>query len=116
MALTQDSKEARMKALTRLALATREKVDAATYVLYVEDTAHFPSAVVVDACRRIETSSPWFPKLAELVEECRLVAKYQEDQREEVERKRLPPAPISDEKWKEIQKQFHEVLGRKVMP
>ena len=81
MALTADSKTQRINALTRLALATREKVESPTYVVYVEDTAHFSTAVVVQACKRLEHSSSWFPKVAELIEECRLVANREAERR-----------------------------------
>jgi len=81
MALTTDSKTQRVNALTRLALATREKVESATYVVYVEDTAHFSADVLAQACKRLEHSSPWFPKVAELIAECQLVANREAERR-----------------------------------
>lgn len=78
-----DNKEARLTALTKLALRTREKVEPATFVLYVEDTAKFSTAVVVEACDRWGRSQAWFPKAAELIEECRLVAQRHEERREQ---------------------------------
>lgn len=114
MALTQDSKEQRLKALTRLALATREKVDAATYVLYVEATAGFQSAVVVDACHRLETSVSWFPKLAELVDECRIVAKRRQEEQEEA-RRSLPQAPADAARLAKFLEELKAVARKKVM-
>lgn len=101
----------RMEALTRLALATREKVDRASYVLYLEDTARFSTAVIVDACRRLETSSPWFPKLAELIEECRIVAQQHAERAEAERRKRLPPPPPRPEFLADVMAKIR-ALGR----
>lgn len=81
MALTAESKTERVKALTRLALATREKVESSTYVVYVEDTAQFPTHVVVEACRRLEHAAAWFPKVAELIDECKVVATREAERR-----------------------------------
>lgn len=113
--LNRESRERRMAALTKLAIRTREKVERETFVVYVEDTAMFDTAIVELACHRIGTSQTWFPKVNELIEECKAVAKQRQEQRESEQRKQLPPAPISPEKWAEIQARFRDVLRRKAM-
>lgn len=113
--MTKEQREQRITALTRLALATREKLDPASYVLYVEDTARYSTAVVVEACRRLETSASWFPKLAELTAECRLVAERQQEAAEARQRKRLPPAPVPQEKLDHFLAQMRDVIQKKTM-
>lgn len=114
MPAVQD-KEARLTALTRLALATREKVETATYVLYLEDTATFSTAVVVEACKRMETRVSWFPKVAELIEECATVAKRHQERQEERARAALPPPPASPEKLAWFRRKMHELIDSKSM-
>ena len=115
MDLTKDSKAQRMMALTRLALATREKVDPAVYVLYVEDTASYATEVVVTACQRLERRVTWFPKVAELIDECRVVATRRHEEQEEAARQRLRPAPLPPERWAAFQAQFQAIIQQKVM-
>ncbi len=89
-----NDKEQRVKALTRLGVATREKLEPQTFAVYLDDTAWIETKAFVEACRRLETIAQWFPKVAELMEMCRLVAKeYQ--LRAEADRPRLsaPPEP-----------------------
>lgn len=63
----------RSAALESLAIATRETLTPEMTKLYIERTDYFQDAVFADACRRLEMSSRWFPKLAELVEQCRMI-------------------------------------------
>jgi hypothetical protein len=113
MALTDADKEKRIEAFTRLAMATREKIDRATYVLYLEDTADYSTAVVTMACRRLEHSSKWFPKVGELREECGKVATRMAEAAETKRRLALNPPPISEEKWAEIRAKLQEIIGRR---
>jgi len=115
MALTADDKAIRLESLTRLAIATREKIDRATYVLYLEDTADYSTAAMTMACRRLEHSSKWFPKVGELREECSVVATRMAEDAEAKHRKALMPPPISDEKWDEIRRRLQEIIGRRSM-
>ena len=87
-------KEARIQALERLSVATREKVEPQTYALYLEDTVLIPTRYFVEACGRLEKSSAWFPKLKELIDECSTVARWHQDQQA---LKRLPPADECDQ-------------------
>jgi len=113
--LTKESRTARTTALTRLAVATREKIDPAVYVLYVEDTSSYPTDVVVTACRRLETRVTWFPKVAELLDECRIVAARQQEDREAVARLKLRPPPLPADRWAVFQQQFQAIIQQKVM-
>lgn len=107
--------EARLQALTNLALRTKEKVQRAVYVLYLQDTARFPSAVVIEACERWGTSSKWWPSASELIEECVLVGRRHQERAEERARKRLPPAPVPQEKLDAFMAQFRAVIRKKAM-
>jgi endonuclease YncB( thermonuclease family) len=73
-------KDARLTALERLAVATREKVEPQTFALYLEDTALIPTDTLVAACRRLERSMTWFPKLKEILDGCALVVADQQAQ------------------------------------
>lgn len=88
-------KEARLKAMTRLALATREKVEPQTFAVYLDDVQRVETAVLIDACRRLEKSSEWFPKVKELLDMCNVVAKERQI-REEMNRPRLSAAQTPD--------------------
>ena len=113
--MTKDERETRLHALTRLALATREKVDRETYVLYLDDTSGFSTGVLVDACRRLETSAAWFPKVAELMEECRTVARQHMERAEERARKRLPPPAPRPEVTEEFLAKIRALARKKAM-
>ncbi len=115
MPLTAESKERRLKALTRLALATREKVESAVYVLYIEDTAGFSTEAVERACHRLELTTPWFPKVAELIEACRSEAE-REAERRATRFRQLPAGdPVSPEKLGEFLAQIKAVVRKKAM-
>jgi hypothetical protein len=113
--MADDAQKQKLTALTRLALATREKVDRETFVLYLEAVQAFSPALVTEACRRLEDAMKWFPKKAELLEECGRVAMRDRERREDRERKRLPPAPLSPERHAEIMARFRDVLRSKAM-
>ncbi len=111
------NQDRRVKALTRLALATREKVETATYVLYVEDTAGFPTDVLEKACRRLETGLAWFPKVSELIAECRIVARYEEEQRATARRGqlRIEGQPVAPEQLAQLKADVALLLHRRRM-
>ncbi len=97
-----DATERRLAALTSLALATREKADRATYVLYLDGLADFSTDVVVRACTRLAHSAEWFPKLSQVREECRVVARYEQEQREQAKRRQLDVPQVSEERVKQL--------------
>lgn len=112
MGLSETSREQRVTTLTRLALATREKVETAVYVVYVEDTAHISLPVFQMACRRLEHSSKWFPKVAELLEECGTVARHLQEQEDGRKRFMLSEPPVSPEKIRTFRQAVAERLQR----
>ena len=65
------STDPRATALLRLAVATREKLDAGVYDVYLSHLATFRPETVTAACRELERTAQWFPKVAELVKECK---------------------------------------------
>lgn len=87
--------EARLHALDRLALATRERADKETKAVYLDDSASVQTGVFVEACRRLERSSTWFPKMKELLDMCDVVAREHRI-REEANRPRLGEIPTPD--------------------
>jgi hypothetical protein len=109
------NEERRIKALTRLALATREKVEPATYVLYVEDTAGFSTDVLEKACRRLETALTWFPKVSELVSECRIVARYEAEQRAQQQRPQIQGKPVTPDQIAALRDRVAVEVQRKRM-
>ena len=115
--LTKENRTIRVQALTRLSVATREKMEPSAFVVYIEDTARFSTEVVVRACRRLESEAEWFPKVAELVTACQQTARYLSELQEQKQRARqLMPPPMAAEKWAEIQAQFKAVLRKRTMP
>lgn len=109
------NQERRIKALTRLAIATREKVEPATYVLYVEDTAGFTTDVLETACRRMETALTWFPKVSELMDECRVVARYEEEQRAMKAPRQIDGPPVSPEQIAQLRADVARLVERRRM-
>lgn len=113
--LTKDDKTRRIAALSRLAIATREKMEPAAFVVYIEDTQRFSTVVLERACRHLAATSSWFPKVAELMEACQVVSRQLSEDRDQVRRRALRPPPVSEEKWAEIQSQFRAVLKKHTM-
>lgn len=77
-------RERMVTALGRLAVATREKLDAGVYDVYLEVLAEYPTEVVECACKNLCRSAKWFPKLNEILDLCGDI----EDGLEAIERKR----------------------------
>jgi hypothetical protein len=100
--MTRDEAE-RRAALTRLAVATRERLPEsrterdAFFRVYLDDTERFPTSTFTLACRRLEMSLDWFPKKHELVEACAAVARHKAD--EQTPKLALPSGdkPVSEE-------------------
>lgn len=115
MALTDSAKAQRLESLTRLALATREKVTRDVYVLYLEDTADFSTDVVLSACRRLEHSASWFPKVAELRAECLAVARQKAEQLAQKRLNLLTEPQVSPEKLAKFKAAVQALINRKGM-
>lgn len=82
----------RLQSLIRLAWATRTKLEKEEFVVYLDDVTGIQTDVLVEACRRLEKSATWFPKVSELLETCNAVAREQRI-RYELSRPRLKPPP-----------------------
>jgi len=88
-----------------LAIAVRERLPehkddrAAFFKVFLDDHEKFDTRTFVEACRRLETKSDWFPKKAELFSECVSVARAKHEQMEAAHRARyLPPEPVDPDK------------------
>lgn len=116
MSWAQRDRERRMSALTALALAVKEKVEPATYVLYVGDTQRFPAQVLEIACERLRRSREWWPKLSDVIDECQLVARQQAE-RVDAQRRRsqLPESPIDAEKLARFKDDVARLVQRRRM-
>lgn len=90
MSSPKTDRERRFGALARLAAATREKVEKETYAVYLDDTKHIAVDVLELAAHRLEKSSNWFPKVAELIDACNYVLRERQI-RDEQNRPRLMP-------------------------
>lgn len=113
--MTPEQKEKRIAALTRLALATREKLDRAAYVVFVDATATVPIDVFEAACRRLEAGSAWFPRVHELLEECRAVVRYRDSQRRPLRALAAGDVPITEAHLAELRARVAEAVERRRM-
>lgn len=111
----------RQAALTRLAVATREKLpdskeDRDAFMsVFLSDLEHFSTDTFVRACRHLETVVAWFPKKAELYDACQAIAR-----RKQLERKpslALPPGdkPVDPEKVKQLRQHVLSLVRKKGM-
>lgn len=114
--MTPEDKRLRLAALTRLALATREKAEPQVFQVYLEALSGWSADTLTEACRRLQTSATWFPKVAEISEACTTVANERHQRDEQRRLSAHLPDPISPERHAEIMAQFRAVLKRKVMP
>lgn len=115
-------RDARIEALTKLALVTKEFPPPKTtfekesqqkfLLIYLEDTAMFATSVVVEACHRLRLRMNWFPKGAELRDECRIVAQ-QEQERLDSQRRRIaaPRDQVSDARLANIRQDVDRMLA-----
>lgn len=109
--------ERRLEAITRLAVATRERAEPQTFQVYLENTAKVATDVLIEAGRRLEKSATWFPKVSELLETCNAVAREQRI-RYELSRPRLKPPPelTPEQKAKYLEAIRKACQGIKDMP
>lgn len=82
-------------------------------MLFVENTAHVELSVFTEACRRLETSAQWFPKVSELLEECRIVNARRQAERDEKRRKQITGAGITEAQWQDIQAKLKAIINKK---
>lgn len=112
MTYSPEQKRARLEALTKLAIATREKVERETFGVYLESLDSWSTGYLVEACRRLQRTATWFPKVAEIMECCRTV----ERERQIVaESRRLAPAeftPIPKEKFERFLADIRAAINR----
>ena len=115
--MTSLERKARASAIGRLAVATRERVEPALFEVYVESTSAVPVEVLVRACDRLSRTSQWFPKVAEILEDCRAVARADQERREATQR-RLTDGnqPVSDEKHRELMHGLVSLVRSKRFP
>lgn len=114
MALTEQSAKLRGEALKRVYKTTREKWDPEGAAIYVERSAHYSTETFLLACRRLEASQ-WFPKLRELLDECRIVNQRRMEEREQAKRRVLDQPQVSPEKVKQMRRMVQEFLDARKM-
>lgn len=84
----------RTEAITRLAVATRERLDRQVLDVYLEDVKHWSTPVLVEACRRLHHGE-FFPKVGEVLKACASVAdEFYRAECAERERKWLAQQPV----------------------
>ncbi len=71
-------------ALERLASATQTRTDDAAWLgtlrVYVENLERYSADIVTAACRKLETTATWMPKVAEILDQCRQIHRTQAPQ------------------------------------
>ncbi len=95
-------KEQRLAAVVRLGVALRDRLDTEAQLIYLEDTQRVETAVLVEACRRLEKSAQFFPKVSELLSACNLVAKEHELRAAQLRPKLAAPAEPTPERKAEL--------------
>jgi hypothetical protein len=114
-----DSNALRKAALTRLAVATREKLPEdkrerdAYFHVYLDGMEKFSDDTFVRACKHLEVVLSWFPKKAELIDACEsIVRRKRENERP---RLALPEGvkPVSAEQQAEFLRRVRAAIGRK---
>jgi hypothetical protein len=117
-----DDLNIRRAALTRLAVATRERLpDAradrdAFFHVYLDGLDTYSTDTFVRACKHLETALSWFPKKHELVEACQSIVRQKRDSERPV--LALPPgqSEIDPGKLADFRHRVRELLERKSMP
>jgi len=108
------------KALARLGIARRERLDKADYEVYVSGLQAFPSAIVRRACERLQHGpapefGPRFPTLATVLGTCHAIAEEQRLRRELT----LPAHPeeqASPERLAQLLEDIRAEIRRHEMP
>lgn len=115
-----DDLKIRRAALTRLAIATRERLPEsqedrhALFRVYLDDLDTFSTDTFVRACRRLETMT-WFPKKGELKEACQAVAQYKADNRKPSRALTDGDKPVDPSKWANFRADVDALLQKKSM-
>ena len=113
----RDEHQQRITSLLRLASATRTKLDPQDHAVYLDGTSGFSPETFAAACRHLETTAEFFPRLSEVVQAC-LAVVGERKRREELARPRLRdsmPDPISAERHAEIMAKLRELIGTKTI-
>lgn len=116
-----DDLKIRRAALTRLAIATRERLPEsqedrnALFRVYLDDLDRFSTDTFLRACRRLETMT-WFPKKGELAEACQAVAKYKADNAKPRLALGDGDTPVDPAKWGEFKLKVYALIKRKMLP
>lgn len=118
MATDRDFK---LAALTRLAIATRERLPEdkrerdAMFHIYLDGMDVYSVDTFVRACKHLEVAQSWFPKKHELVEACQSIVKQKRD----ADRPRLAlPAgqsEVNPAKLADFRHRVRELIQRKAM-
>jgi hypothetical protein len=114
--MSPQDRDTRMKAFSRLAIATREKMDPQAFAVYLDDTRGFTTEAVLRACRHLEHSLQWFPKVSELREACA----FQEQRLREAREQRRPKLadgdkPVTPELWREFRSRVNALIQKRQM-
>jgi hypothetical protein len=120
VAITDIEVVARKAALTRLAMAVRERLpedkqarDAFFSIYLSGKLLDFSTDTFVKACARLEDAIDWFPKKHDLVEACEAVARYKADSRPKLPEHKNELTP---EQWQDIRDRLQAMKQRKAMP
>jgi hypothetical protein len=114
--MTADEARARTNCFTRLAIATREKVEPATTAVYLESTAGWSLETLRVACHQLEMRSAWFPKVAEINEACHAAVKQREALRPQKSFPSHEDAPVSEARRVELLRSLADLVKRKDWP
>lgn len=119
--MTPKDRAVRQAALTRLAVATRERLPEtredreAFFSVYLSDLEGYSAETFVRACRHLETAVSWFPKKHELAEACRSIARQQADARKPSLALLPGDRPVDPEKLMRFKEAVAEAIASKAM-
>lgn len=113
--MTLDEKRARLNALTRLALATREKCEPQTLQVYLDMTAGWSVEILTQACERLGRTAQWFPKVGDITAECESVYKQAAERRETARLLNAEP-PVSSARQAELFRGLADLVKAKRWP
>jgi hypothetical protein len=119
--MTDQERAARRAALTRLAVATRERLPEARedrdafFHVYLDGLENIHTDTFVKACRQLETTLDWFPKKHELIDACRAIARRKTEARESQQRQLTEGRMIDPPKVEELKRRVRELIATRGM-
>jgi hypothetical protein len=113
--MTADETRARRNLITRLAIATREKIVKETVDVYVDGTAGIRLVTLDRVCHELERTSKWFPPVAEIVERCVGRERVEAGQRDTQKRLNAEP-PVSEERQRELWQRLRHIVRTHSFP